>query len=37
MSCNSVNATCPINIVPDGAIQCSNKCKLIYKFKTNGI
>ena len=37
MSCNSANATSPINIVPDGAIPCSNKCKLIYKFKTNGI
>ena len=37
MSCNSANATCPINIVPAGAIACSNKCKLIYNFKTTGI
>ena len=37
MNCNSANATSPINIVPDGAIPCSNKCKLIYKFKTTGI
>lgn len=37
MSCKIVNATSPINIVPGGAISCSNKCKLIYKFNINGI